>query len=206
MSPCRGCHVLRQENNLANFSQAGDDLQVFHQGLIWITSDGLEAACTNEICLVTSEECANARSEVCRECHQSVGPEVTVETDAECSCDDLWRGECLLNSSESVIRELGIGVQENKHIATCNGCTCIHLGSTPARRTEYLSIFHSYSHSSISAAAIDDEYFAIMVGALAGEAFKLILQHCFFVQHWHNDREAHRCIASCEIIVCILDR
>src|SRR5258708_2855304 len=191
MAACLSGDILRQKDNFANFSQASDNLKVFHQGLVGKAAYAFESGGANEICLITGKDFAKARTQVGGEGNKAIRPLIAIETDSKCSTNHVWRGECVLDVAEGIVGEQRICMQEKKDFPCCYSGSSIHLGGTTSSGSDDLAVAPGDFNCAIGASPINDKQFAIAVGTLMGEMDQLIFQQGLFIQHGHDDREAH---------------
>ncbi len=87
-------------------------------------------------------------------------------------------------------------MQEDEDITTGHSGTSVHLRCATAWSCHDPSVALRNSSCAVAASSIDDEQFTIMVSALACKPGELGIQHQLFVQHRHDDREAHEYLLS----------
>ena len=78
-------------------------------------------------------------------------------------------------------------MQEKKDFAGRSSGSGIHLDSAAPLGNDNRAKALRYFGGAVGAPTIDNQQFAIMVGALAYEVAEMLFKHSIFVQNWHDD-------------------
>ncbi len=168
---------------------------VLHQRDLRISTDAAEQVVADEHRLVAGRDAGPARAQVHHgldDAHQGPG---TVDADIEAApCEGPER--CAAHQRIGVLRQRGIGVQEQQHIGRAGRGAGVHLGGSPARREQReVGMSPCHGQGVVLAAAVDhDEAHAASAKAL--QFTQTRGQRLGLVEHRHDDAECRSHAAS----------